>query len=530
MDRPSQIATLLVTRDPEPAEKLRPGLPRDLQAIVDKGMSRNPRRRYASAADLEADLRAFLEYRPVEARPITTTRRLLRRLWRSRALRGAAAVSSLALLAGAAIVVRDWRRDVRATAYASVARHLPPNFTIIDPEARRLIADSDRESIAGLLDRAVERCVDPIPSVVLRAAFRLDHGDARGASHDMRRIAAHTATPYAKRLSERYEALAAEASGSEALDLSGLPEPESTRDRYLHAYHLLRAGDYAGCRSLLEDEEVREIPHARQLSLLLASFGRLSQREQKELALRCYTDAIRMEEQIGYRSARTAHVAGLMLVRQGRYLEARQVLHDALELAPRSAALRVNAGTAAWRLGLHDEAAHHWNTAVDIQPSKFKPYQNLIWLAIDREDFDEADRVLERAPLSDDDSDRAQRLMLQASIDAERALSAREKGDSARCTGLTRRAQETLDAARALANPPEREYGAIIKGLGQDDPDAIFKELAASAASDAERWQRLRSVLAVFPEDLDPDGTARVRELLQAYYEQLASQTEHPSD
>src|SRR2546430_5814693 len=61
---PTEILAQLATRDPVPASKRRPGLPRDLQAVLEKGMHRNPARRYASAAAFEADLRAFLEYRP----------------------------------------------------------------------------------------------------------------------------------------------------------------------------------------------------------------------------------------------------------------------------------------------------------------------------------------------------------------------------------------------------------------------------------------------------------------------------------
>ncbi|MDF1800059.1 MAG: serine/threonine-protein kinase, partial [Planctomycetota bacterium] len=80
---PTEVLAGIATREPMRAGRLRPGLPRELQAILDKGMHRRPRSRYASAAALEADLRAFLEFRPIEARPVSAAQLLLRRLARS---------------------------------------------------------------------------------------------------------------------------------------------------------------------------------------------------------------------------------------------------------------------------------------------------------------------------------------------------------------------------------------------------------------------------------------------------------------
>jgi len=76
-------------------------LPRDLQAVLDRGMHRNPARRYASAAAFEADLRAFLEFRPVIARPVTPIERGMRRLVRSLAALGTiVALTLVALVLG----------------------------------------------------------------------------------------------------------------------------------------------------------------------------------------------------------------------------------------------------------------------------------------------------------------------------------------------------------------------------------------------------------------------------------------------
>src|SRR5205814_2028900 len=48
--------------------KVDPSIPRDLETIVLKAMSGEPSKRYGSAKELAADLRRFLEDRPIQAR------------------------------------------------------------------------------------------------------------------------------------------------------------------------------------------------------------------------------------------------------------------------------------------------------------------------------------------------------------------------------------------------------------------------------------------------------------------------------
>ena len=77
---PSQVLSALARREPIPAHRLRRGLPRDLQAVLDRGMAKHPAARYPSAAALADDLRRFLDHRPVSARPgsaLTNCRNLL---------------------------------------------------------------------------------------------------------------------------------------------------------------------------------------------------------------------------------------------------------------------------------------------------------------------------------------------------------------------------------------------------------------------------------------------------------------------
>ncbi len=74
---PFKGASLLETidqvreHDPVPPRFLQPKTPRDLETICLKCLEKNPRRRYATAADLASDLRAYLHDEPIAAQSLT---------------------------------------------------------------------------------------------------------------------------------------------------------------------------------------------------------------------------------------------------------------------------------------------------------------------------------------------------------------------------------------------------------------------------------------------------------------------------
>ncbi|MHC4920034.1 MAG: bifunctional serine/threonine-protein kinase/formylglycine-generating enzyme family protein [Planctomycetota bacterium] len=77
-DTSHEVLNKILVKEPPGPDKLNPYLAPDLAAIVLKALEKDPDRRYLSAASLAEDLRAFLEYRPVQARRVSTGRRLLR--------------------------------------------------------------------------------------------------------------------------------------------------------------------------------------------------------------------------------------------------------------------------------------------------------------------------------------------------------------------------------------------------------------------------------------------------------------------
>jgi serine/threonine protein kinase/Flp pilus assembly protein TadD len=94
-DSTPEVLGRILTKEPLPPTRWHPGLPGDLLAIVGKLLEKDPDRRYADAASLVADLRAFLEYRPVAAQRASTLTRVIR--WTRREPLRASLVAVLAV-------------------------------------------------------------------------------------------------------------------------------------------------------------------------------------------------------------------------------------------------------------------------------------------------------------------------------------------------------------------------------------------------------------------------------------------------
>ncbi len=109
-------------REPPAPRLLDPSLPRDLETICLKCLEKSPARRYATAADVAADLGRFLADEPISARPLGPAGRTWRWMRRHRAL--SASLSALFLLLGGSALALSalWWRAERATAAESYQR------------------------------------------------------------------------------------------------------------------------------------------------------------------------------------------------------------------------------------------------------------------------------------------------------------------------------------------------------------------------------------------------------------------------
>ena len=89
---------LMLLKDAEPValRRLRPGTPVDLETICLKCLQKQPEKRYATAGELEADLRRFLNGEPIVARPVGRMEQIIK--WAKRKPGFAALSASLATI------------------------------------------------------------------------------------------------------------------------------------------------------------------------------------------------------------------------------------------------------------------------------------------------------------------------------------------------------------------------------------------------------------------------------------------------
>jgi tetratricopeptide (TPR) repeat protein len=99
--------------DPAPPSRVVGSLPRDLDAIVLKALAKRPEDRYASVAELQADLERLLHGRPVHAVPPHAGYLIRRFVARNKALASAAVALVAAVVAAAAIYIRQSQIEQR---------------------------------------------------------------------------------------------------------------------------------------------------------------------------------------------------------------------------------------------------------------------------------------------------------------------------------------------------------------------------------------------------------------------------------
>jgi WD40 repeat protein/serine/threonine protein kinase len=123
----SAVETLhqLLTQDPVPPSRLNGKVPRALETVCLMCLRKEPARRYASAAELSADLRRFLRHEPILAKPIGPIGRLshwVRRHPGLAASLSAVAVLLLLLATGSLVAMlyfRDKELETRRSLYSA---------------------------------------------------------------------------------------------------------------------------------------------------------------------------------------------------------------------------------------------------------------------------------------------------------------------------------------------------------------------------------------------------------------------------
>jgi WD40 repeat protein len=108
---PLEIVLRLLREEVLSPSKLQPSLPRDLVTICLKCLEKEPRKRYQSGAELADDLRRFLTYEPIRARPLGHFGRAWRWCWRRPAAAALLAVSAVGCLAVVGLLLGLWHQE-----------------------------------------------------------------------------------------------------------------------------------------------------------------------------------------------------------------------------------------------------------------------------------------------------------------------------------------------------------------------------------------------------------------------------------
>ena len=108
---------LVSTQDPVSVRQLQPKVPADLETVCLKCLAKEPGRRYRTAAEFAEDLEAYLDNRPIKARPAGSIEKAVRWVRRNPAWAALGAVSAaavVALTAGAVAFAVRTEQDRRA--------------------------------------------------------------------------------------------------------------------------------------------------------------------------------------------------------------------------------------------------------------------------------------------------------------------------------------------------------------------------------------------------------------------------------
>ncbi|MDP6447636.1 MAG: serine/threonine-protein kinase, partial [Pirellulaceae bacterium] len=118
----SDLIRQVTQTDPERPSKINPDVPRDLETIVLKAISREPHHRYATAGDLAEDLERFLTDRPILARRATQIEKTVRWCRRNPAVASLTAIAFASLIMVAVVSTYSAVRTGRALKNESAER------------------------------------------------------------------------------------------------------------------------------------------------------------------------------------------------------------------------------------------------------------------------------------------------------------------------------------------------------------------------------------------------------------------------
>jgi len=187
------VGTILVSiqnREPTPIRRLRRGLPRDLETICQRALAKDANQRFSTAGEMAAELRRWLEGRPIESRRAGPAQRVWK--WARRDPLTASLVSAIALVLVAAAAISlafAWRLQNRQR---QLVDSQLGTLRTADPQSLGVIIDNLRTLDAPVVDRLASALDNPDLAPHERARLVL----ARLSLDD-------EVTPISERLAER---------------------------------------------------------------------------------------------------------------------------------------------------------------------------------------------------------------------------------------------------------------------------------------------------------------------------------------
>ena len=520
----------LQTRDPAALGAIRPEVPRDLQAIVECCLERDPARRYPTGLALAADLDAFLEHRPVQARPLSALARRWRS-WRRAPARPVAVGAGLvvaAVLAIALPIQREQRRLADQRQKDELYATLPSVLAIEGWPDERVVAElrGEHQTAIELLDRILALDPADLPVRLWRGCLWLDLGDRARATADLQAIAAAGSSPYLQGLAQRYLAADPQQLGAFAIDLDGLPAPVTPIEGYVAGLHELRARHRAGfaarAEALLSAAAPSYLP-ARDLRLLaaaeLADQARTVADRDRWLAF-VHDESIALEALYGRPTARTLAMRGVALIGQKRYADAVVALERSLALRPARHGPHQNLGIALLRLGRLDDAQPHLDTALQLRPFAWNTRYTLAQLAQARGDLGLANEWAAKVPTTGHAGQEWKQPNLRGLIAIDEAM-ASLRTDAEASRAAAQRAIAAFDEA-LRAQPNSRgllRRRQIAEALQSGDLGKACVAFARSMVDDpndpddALQWANL--AFLVPPDGLGPEGVAWLAAVLR---------------
>jgi serine/threonine protein kinase len=146
---PFETLMQVIKEPPIAPRQLIPSLPRDIETICLKAIEKSPAKRYASAAELQAELHRFLAGEPILARPISAAERGYRWLWRhpAVALTGAIVIAAIGTVLGTIYSSNRRLEEERDIAVAATN----------DAKAQRMLAEKRLDKAIEAVDQMMVR-------------------------------------------------------------------------------------------------------------------------------------------------------------------------------------------------------------------------------------------------------------------------------------------------------------------------------------------------------------------------------------